>query len=100
MASLPVMGLLANNHLGERGLFAYLSSSLVLRKNYVPFVSSSEDGITEAGKRFGRMLAACRIEAIEISLTNTAYARQSWYGDCNLRITSVTGVGASPLQFK
>jgi hypothetical protein len=31
------MGLLANNHLGERGLFAYLSSSLVLRKNYVPF---------------------------------------------------------------
>src|SRR5689334_10864065 len=31
------MGLLANNHLGERGLFAYLSSRLGLLKNYVPF---------------------------------------------------------------
>jgi hypothetical protein len=34
---LPVMGLLANNHLGERGLFAYLSSRHGLLKNYVPF---------------------------------------------------------------
>jgi len=44
MASLPVMGLLANNHLGARGLFTYLSSSLVLRKSYVPFVDVTETG--------------------------------------------------------
>jgi hypothetical protein len=39
------MGLLANNHLGERGLFAYLSSRHGLLKNYVPFVSSAEAAI-------------------------------------------------------
>lgn len=34
------MGLLANNYLGERGLFTYLSSRHGLLKNYVPFVTS------------------------------------------------------------
>jgi len=36
------MGLLANNHLGERGLFAYLSSRHGLLKNYVPFVDVTD----------------------------------------------------------
>lgn len=49
MASLPVMGLWANNHLGERGLFAYLSSSLVLPKNYVPFADETEAAYDEGG---------------------------------------------------
>jgi hypothetical protein len=40
-ASLPVIGLLANNHLGERGLFAYLSSGGRLAAIYVPFVTST-----------------------------------------------------------
>jgi len=48
MASLPVMGLLANNHLGERGLFAYLSSPVALPKNYVPF-----GDVTDAPKLSG-----------------------------------------------
>jgi len=41
------MGLLANNHLGERGLFAYLSSRHGLLKNYVPFVDETGDGIAD-----------------------------------------------------
>ena len=41
MASLPVMGLLANNHLGERGLFAYVDSTCGFTTNYVPFVTST-----------------------------------------------------------
>jgi len=38
MASLPVMGLLANNHLGERGLFAYVDLKCGVATIYVPFV--------------------------------------------------------------
>jgi hypothetical protein len=43
MASLPVMGLLANNHLGERGLFAYVDSPSRFATNYVTFVTSTAD---------------------------------------------------------
>ena len=49
MASLPVMGLLANNHLGERGLFAYLSSRHGLLKNYVPFDLPAQGLAAEPG---------------------------------------------------
>ena len=42
MASLPVMGLLANNHLGERGLFAYVDLKCGVATIYVPFVTSTE----------------------------------------------------------
>lgn len=45
MASLPVMGLLVNNHLGERGLFAYVDSTCGFATNYVPF-----GDVTEARK--------------------------------------------------
>ena len=45
MASLPVMGLLANNHLGERGLFAYVDLKCGVATIYVPFVSSADAAI-------------------------------------------------------